>query len=122
MDGVGNRWGHVGYYFGRKDTWICIDASSAEFEQLYPDGAPQIGQLTGEDVDAEAAETAGQKRESAERTDSKQESAGRIVPKPDYGVMALAAGLVLLVAGATAVLLVVLRKKGISGNAGDERG
>ena len=44
------------------------------------------------------------------------------MPKPDYGVMALAAGLVLLVAVATAVLLVVLRKKRGSGQAGDERG
>ena len=122
VDGNGNRWGHVGYYFGRRDTWICIDAPGAEFEQLYPDGAPQIGEQAEENADAETAEPVGQEKESAETTESKQESAGRIVPKPDYGVMALAAGLVLLVAVATAVLLVVLRKKRGSGQAGDERG
>lgn len=122
VDGNGKRWGHIGYYFGRRDTWICIDAPGAEFEQLYPDGAPQIGEQAEENADAETAEPVGQEKESAETTESKQESAGRIVPKPDYGVMALAAGLVLLVAVATAVLLVVLRKKRGSGQAGDERG
>lgn len=130
VDGVGNRWGHVGYYFGRKDTWICINAPSAEFEQLYPDGAPQIGQLTGEGVDAETTDPEGQKDEKGDDTEAAnpegkpgnrgeeaagnrdvQNSADRIVPQPDYSMMMLAIALVALVTVATAVLLLCLWKK-----------
>ncbi len=101
VDGIGNRWGHIGYYFGRRDTWVCIDEPGAEFEQLYPDGAPQVGQQDGKDSDTETVDP-----------EEQQESPDRIVPRPNYGVIALAAGLVVLVAGATAVLLMALRKKG----------
>lgn len=113
VDGNGNRWGHVGYYFGRRDTWISIDAPGAEFGELYPDGAPLTGQQDEKGSDTETVDPEGRQPEPGEEAgQTMQNSSDRIVPKPDYGVMALAAALVLLVAAGTAVLLVFLRKKG----------
>lgn len=40
VDEEGRTWGYVGYYFGRQNSWICIDNPTATFEELYPEGAP----------------------------------------------------------------------------------
>lgn len=124
VDGNGNRWGHVGYYFGRRDTWICIDAPGAEFGELYPDGVPEIGEQDEKGGDTEAVEQEGQpgkNSEEAAQSQTVQKGSDRIVPKPDYSMMALTIGLVFLVVVATAALLVVLRKKGSSEKEGDGR-
>ena len=122
VDGNGNRWGHVGYYFGRRDTWISIDAPGAEFGELYPDGVPEIGEQDEKGGDMEAVEQEGQpgkNSEEAAQSQTVQKDSDRIVPKPDYSMMALTIGLVFLVVVATAALLVVLRKKGSSEKEGD---
>lgn len=41
-DAQGRRWGYVGYYMGSRHFWICLDDPTADFEALFPDGAPQI--------------------------------------------------------------------------------
>lgn len=96
-DEKGYRWGYVGYYYGLRNIWICIDQPTADYEQLYPDGGPQIV------AQAEAAETDG--------LNSEKQGTDRIVPQPDHGTAILATALVALVVLATAGLLVVLRKK-----------
>lgn len=95
-DGEGHRWGLVNYYFGCRNVWVCIDAPTADYGQLYPDGAPQT-EIRPADSDSDA-----------------RNGTDRIVPKADKGVMGLAIILVLSVAVATAVLLLVLRKRGVS--------
>lgn len=42
-DEAGHKWAYVGYYRAMKNYWVCVDAPSAEFEELYPDGAPARG-------------------------------------------------------------------------------
>lgn len=38
VDGNGDRWGRLTYYFGIRDCWINLDAPDADFATLYPDG------------------------------------------------------------------------------------
>lgn len=50
-DEEGHKWGYVGYYMGMKNYWVCVDAPLAEFEELYPNGAPARGAvLEGTDI------------------------------------------------------------------------
>lgn len=44
VDSQGHTWGNVGYYFGRKNVWICLDQPEAEFDTLYPGGSSGIGE------------------------------------------------------------------------------
>ena len=39
-DEEGNTWGYIGYYYGWRDIWVCIDHPQAEFADLYPGEAP----------------------------------------------------------------------------------
>lgn len=39
-DEAGNLWGHVGYYYGWRNIWVCIDDPQAEFSELYPEDVP----------------------------------------------------------------------------------
>lgn len=96
VDEKGHSWGYVGYYYGGRNIWVCIDQPEAEYEQLYPDGAPQIGKA------AEEVKT--------EYRDAQMQEAKRIVPKANQGTIAILAVLVALVVLVTAVLLVVLKK------------
>ena len=40
-DDAGRRWGHVDYYAGIRDVWICLDAPTADYRTLYADAEPQ---------------------------------------------------------------------------------
>lgn len=95
-DEKGYTWGYIGYYYGRRNFWICIDRPTADYGQLYPDGGPLIGAL------AEDAET--------NDPDLEEQGAERIVPEQDHGMAILVTALVALVVLVTAGLLVVLRK------------
>lgn len=44
VDEKGRRWGNVSYYYGTRDSWICLDAPVAAFYELWPEGAPQRGE------------------------------------------------------------------------------
>ena len=44
VDSQGHTWGNVGYYFGHKNVWICLDQPEAEFDTLYPGGTSGIGE------------------------------------------------------------------------------
>lgn len=41
VDDAGRKWGYVGYYMGIKNTWICLDDPTADYDALYADHAPQ---------------------------------------------------------------------------------
>lgn len=50
-DEEGRSWGYVGDYFKLyEDRWICLDNPTAEFEELYPNGAPQYGVEDDEEI------------------------------------------------------------------------
>ncbi len=51
MDSQGRTWGKVGYYFGHKDFWICLDQPDAAFDALYPDGGSGIGDTQPKEKD-----------------------------------------------------------------------
>lgn len=96
-DETGHRWGYIGYFYAHRNFWICIDQPTADYEQLYPDGGPQIGART------EETET--------EKSGSERQETGHIVPQPDHGMAILVTVLVVLVVLVTAGLLVILRKR-----------
>lgn len=41
QDGQSRNWGFVNYHFGARDFWICLDDPTADFDALFPDGAPE---------------------------------------------------------------------------------
>ncbi|MDE7251897.1 MAG: hypothetical protein K2O32_03010 [Acetatifactor sp.] len=51
VDSQGHRWGNVGYYFARRNFWICLDQPGADFDTLYPDGTSGIGVTQPEEKD-----------------------------------------------------------------------
>lgn len=95
-DEKGYNWGYIGYFYGYRNYWICLDQPMADYDQLYPDGGPQIG--------AQAEDT------KTENFGSEKQGAERIVPEQNHGMVVLVIVLVALVVVVTAVLLVILRK------------
>lgn len=93
-DEAGHSWGYIGYYYGLRSVWVCLDQPTADRDGLYPDGAPQIG-----------------KEDDQEPQDSVKKEAERIVPQTDSRMVLVVVILVLLVVLATAVLLVILKKR-----------
>lgn len=92
VDSEGHTWGNVGYYYGHKNVWICLDQPEAEMEELYPGGTPGIGEV---------------------QPVEKNFSRNRITPGEDGGNMAAVVGAaVLLVVIVTGILLLVLKRKG----------
>ncbi len=89
VDEEGRKWGNVSYHYGIRDHWVCLDAPVAEFDELWPDGAPQRGGEVTEPEDA----------------------GKRIVPENEnvnkVPFVILMVGVVVVV---TAVLLVVLKR------------
>lgn len=44
VDEQGRKWGFIPYFVGDKtNRWICLDDLDAEFDELYPEGAPERG-------------------------------------------------------------------------------
>lgn len=64
-DESGHRWGCVGYYFGIRDVWVCLDEPSADYAQLT--GASEDG--------GTAADSEGQREEAADTKEQKDGTA-----------------------------------------------
>lgn len=47
-DEEGNTWGHVGYYYGWRNIWVCIDNPQGEFSELYLEEVP-VREVPAED-------------------------------------------------------------------------
>lgn len=112
-----HSWGFIGYYYGWRDVWVCLDQPMADYEQLYPDGGPQIGTAKEEDkTQSQSQETQlqnpegqSQSQETQVQSSERQENE-RIVPKQGYRTIVIVAVLVGLVVLVTAVLLVILKR------------
>lgn len=75
VDERGHSWGCVGYYFGIRDVWVCLDEPSADYAQLTagaseddgtaadPEGQGD-GTLNSEEQNGEGADSKGQKNEA----------------------------------------------------------
>lgn len=111
VDENGNRWGNVGYYYGVKDSWICVDKPGASYEELYPEGAPQRGKSP---ASSEEEQKGAQDSDpgTADQDEENGDTEDRIVPKGDSRAMTAALAMVALVVVVTAVLLKVLGRKG----------
>lgn len=102
-DEEGRLWGNVNYYYGMKNSWVCIDQPTADFETLYPNGAPQRGKT----AEASTEPTT----ESSIEEPTEQSNAERIKPKLKQNIIIVTVILVLSVVLVTAGLLVVLKRK-----------
>lgn len=132
-DESGHSWGCVGYYFGIRDVWVCLDEPSADYAQLTgaseDSGTAADSEGQKEQADANRGVAApGSEGTKDSETDStgegtveshgsgQQRDAGqeteRIVPKSDNKAMTTAIVMVAVVVVATAALLVILRRKG----------
>lgn len=97
VDEEGRKWGHISYYYGIKDRWLCIDDRMADYAALYPNGGPD---RAGEIVPYES-------------------TGSRIVPggtQMSQGIMSkgmilITIVIVVAVAAVTAVLLILLKRK-----------
>ncbi|MCI9278133.1 hypothetical protein D7X48_09255 [bacterium D16-50] len=98
VDEEGNVWGGVGYYYGIKNNWICIDKPDASFQELYPEGGPRRGR---------GSDSGEEEWGSGTKTDG-----DRIVPKGDSRAMTVTLAMVALVVSVTAVLLRILKGRG----------
>ena len=118
VDETGHSWGYIGYYYGYRSVWVCLDAPTADYAALYPDGAPQIGkddeaqpQGSGEPGAASESQGAGEPGAASESQDQAGGRTERITPKTNDRTVVVVVVLVVLVVLATAVLLVILKKR-----------
>lgn len=50
-DPQGREWGFISYHRGIRNMWVCVSDPSADFTDLYPDGAPQVPVTEPEETD-----------------------------------------------------------------------
>ncbi len=76
VDEEGHKWAYVGYYMAMKKYWVCVDAPTAEPEELYPNGMPQRGVLlAGTDfVVVEEKKPAQDTQQDTEHSEQNQEA------------------------------------------------
>ncbi|MDE5866504.1 MAG: hypothetical protein K2H31_07890, partial [Lachnospiraceae bacterium] len=99
VDEEGRSWGYVGYFYGYRGLWICLDNPTAEYEELYPNGAPQYG--VEDDEESKEGETQVTENLSTER----------IKPQTNQRTIVVVVVLVAVVVLVTVVLLVMLKKR-----------
>lgn len=87
QDDQGRNWGFVGYFYGNRSFWICLDDPGADFDTLFPDGAPETPP-----------------RETTPLPEK------QIVPKIPAEAIALRVGITLAVAACVAVTAVILKR------------
>ncbi len=102
VDEEGRSWGKIGYYYGWRNCWICLDAPTADYEELYP-----AGNIVQERIEEERAEAA-----AVEDGAAQENSEQRIVPKQNDQLVIFVVGMVAAVVVVTGVLLVVLQRRG----------
>lgn len=128
VDEKGLKWGYVGYFYGMKNCWICLDNPVGTLGELYPNGIPVRGarlekkeyiedgkngttDLELEEIfDLENAELEIDIRVEDDAQDE-SEVEEEIVPKGNDKLVFIVCGLVAAVAAVTGGLLVWLKKK-----------
>lgn len=91
-DDLGRTWGYISYYFGLRQVWICLDDPTADFNTLYPNGAPSVA------VTEEAAAT-------------EPDATAPIVPKESISTKVFTIAGVAVLVVVTGVLLTKMKKK-----------
>lgn len=108
-DETGHQWGKIGYFYGLRSVWVCLDAPTSDYAALYPDGAPQIGEKEHSGDAAQQSPEAVQPQDTEDgRTERIEPQAGQAGDRTVVTVVVL----VVLVVLVTAVLLIVLKKRG----------
>lgn len=114
-DGNGNRWGKVGYYYGLKNVWVCMDHPEADYGELYPEGVSvQGGKEDSSSLgnEEEQTEPGGERNVPEEQSKpGEAQRTKRIVPKRRLHLVAGAVLMVVLTTAVTAVLLVILKRR-----------
>ena len=55
IDEAGRKWVYGGYYMGHRNYWICIDAPTADYAALYPEGSALAKRLQEETIEDSVA-------------------------------------------------------------------
>lgn len=134
VDEKGLKWGYVGYFYGMKNKWVCLDNPVGTLLDLYPEDMPMRGaefvqKDYVDDVEAVAPEKRpGEKPEIApepedsyedirveedttDESGTQADEEAEIVPKGNDKLVYIVCGLVAAVAAVTGGLLVWLKKK-----------
>ncbi len=114
VDETGLKWGYIGYFYGMKNYWICLDNASGTLEELYPDGAPVRGNVSAEAPDSDTDNHGDKEVEEQEDLDEENREErveAEIVPKGNGSLVFIVSGLVAAVVALTGGLLFWLKKK-----------
>lgn len=128
VDEKGLKWGYVGYFYGMKNCWICLDNPVGTLGELYPNGIPVRGVQLEEKEYIEDGKNGTTDLELEEIFDlenaeldidirveddaqSESDEEAEIVPKGNDKLVFIVCGLVAAVAVVTGGLLVWLKKK-----------
>lgn len=106
-DEEGRSWGYVGYFYGFIDVWICLDDPTAEYEELYPNGAPQI-EVKDDEIKEESQS---EESQSGENQAAENLNTERIKPQTNQRTIVVVVVLVAAVVLVTIALLAVLKKR-----------
>lgn len=107
-DEEGRSWGYVGYFYGYRGIWICLDNPTAEYEELFPNGAPQVGIKDDAEI---KKETLNEEIQSEETQTAENLNTERIKPQTNQRTIVVVIVLVAAVVLVTIVLLVMLKKR-----------
>lgn len=126
VDETGLKWGFIGYYYGMKNMWICLDNPVGTLGELYPGSIPTrdvelVGKVYADGTEIEpgikpqigSVEEGEQAATGEQASDVVQEESAQeeIVPKEDNSLVYIVGGLVAAVVAVTGGLLVCLKKK-----------
>lgn len=101
-DEESRSWGYLNYFYGYRGVWICLDNPTAEFGELFPDGAPQI-EVKDDEIKEESQSEENQAAENLSTELIKPQTNQRTI----VAVIVLVAAVVLV----TIALLVMLKKR-----------
>ena len=112
-DEEGRNWGRIGYFYGYKDRWFCMDDPEKTAEELYPDGLPvrDTRDLPGIGATPEIGPDDPEKQETGSNEPGTTEPEPiEIRPTVNVAVVLIAAALISLAVAAAVVILIIIVK------------
>lgn len=112
-DESGYTWGQIGYYFGAKSHWVCLEKPGADYAGLYPDGGPKRGEAAADSAQDQKhgwQDSAEYGSDALQENGEENTETSRITPRQDSRTMALTLAMVAAVVSVAAVLLWLLNK------------
>ncbi len=107
-DEEGRSWGYVGYFYGYRGVWICLDNPTAEYEELYPNGALQVEMKDNDEIKEESQS---EEIQNGENQTVENLNTERIKPQTNHRIIVVVIVLVAVVVLVTIALLVMLKKR-----------